>query len=568
MAPFASYLRSWRAVVAYMVIGLPACGPVSIGRALAPGDDVPGPFRIVSRTPAAFAVDVPSTTEIVVVFSREVRQTQLVSDHMHVSIPGRSVSGDFVVEGGTITFTPQSPIPIAAQVTVFVDSELFAATGESLGTSDSWTFRTGNGTWGEPTTVNTGGNLIAAFARSGGTAWAAGLLSAANPSTSTPFGPLTQYSFDQTASLDVGAVVLPDDWRLDEFGDAADANGFACATFDANGSHEIWAMTRRLGSIHWSAPIRIDDDGLGSGPHTGRQPRVVCDGRIAAVVWQGENLPGAKPIYCRVFDRLSELWGGVNAVYEGMELPDGYAVAANFDSVVVAWIRRGREIWNRRFRLGFGWNEPELVVDNAPRDVADISLALGQSTAFLVWTDRALSTDVGGVIVCNRFDVVTQVWSPRESVSLPGNCSNCLLQPHVEMIDGAYALVHWSAPETAIPPTTTIVVRRYDLALELWREQLELDGDEFHNARNLSVSFDNNKNATLVWDQRASLVAPTRQAFARRYLFGGSWSTAIELTPGLNAIGPRAASLPDGRTLVLAMTAPYPSVEYVQVILQ
>lgn len=136
------------------------------------------PFTVSSVTPAANAVNVSSTSNIVCYFNRTVNTSTVTSSSFFTN---PYVPGTFSFSGNVATFTPSSPLFYNTAYTVTVTQGVTDTSGLPLSAPYIWSFTTTTPPdWGSPTAISTGtmnnnvsyagdtyGNGLAAWQKSG-----------------------------------------------------------------------------------------------------------------------------------------------------------------------------------------------------------------------------------------------------------------------------------------------------------------------------------------------------------------------------------------------------------------
>ena len=113
------------------------------------------PIHLLSITPANGSSAVPVTTPVVVTFNEAINPLTVNSQSIEVQANGTTVAGNYVVNGATITFTPRTPLPGGATVSVRIDYD--AQVQDLVGNTAAYLYGTGTSTF---TTVGTADTTI------------------------------------------------------------------------------------------------------------------------------------------------------------------------------------------------------------------------------------------------------------------------------------------------------------------------------------------------------------------------------------------------------------------------
>jgi hypothetical protein len=254
----------------------------------AAGNGGAGTLQLVQTVPADMATEV--STDIVVAAELDAalnEATVTTSSFTLTRDGGADVEGSVAVNGPTASLTPARPLGLLSSYTATLTTAIESVSGETLDMTETWTFRTRDGQWGEPALIeisNAGdaaslqvakdpnGNAVAVWRQSDGTRnniWA--------------------NRFTPSAGWGAAELIETDDaGNAREPQVALDPNGNAVAVWrQSDGTHDnIWA-NRFTPSAGWGAAELIETDDTGDA----ERPRVALDpdGNAIAVRSQGDG---------------------------------------------------------------------------------------------------------------------------------------------------------------------------------------------------------------------------------------------------------------------------------------
>lgn len=105
-------------------LGIVACGGSSSSSSPA--------LALISATPPDGEVDVASGASFVLEFNQALRASSVTAESVQLAVSNVQVPAQMDVEGGRITITPASALPLGAEVQVFVHQDLRSQSGQPL----------------------------------------------------------------------------------------------------------------------------------------------------------------------------------------------------------------------------------------------------------------------------------------------------------------------------------------------------------------------------------------------------------------------------------------------------
>ncbi|NOZ53690.1 MAG: hypothetical protein GXP08_11205 [Gammaproteobacteria bacterium] len=337
-------------------------------------DDNTAP-KIISKAPAAGAIDVSIEPVVSVAFDEDILPTSIGSDAIDIISSTSSAGGaaDYDVQSSTLSFVPTGRLDFLKPYTVVVSSNISDISGQFL-ESTSWSFTTRDAAWGRAEKLKTD-NLI---------------IGGVQPKISmdrTGNGFVVWTQFDGTRDniwanrFDVKAKA----WGVAELVGTSDLKAFSPEiVLDFSGNRyvvwqqsngtgrELWANFFDVSASEWSGPRQIDAPKASSIFHR-LSLNILGQALISWEVFEGT--PPQKKNSASYFDLTSKTW---NTIRLNVPNSQGFisdpGVAANILSHnIVLWNEANlteNNYWAIYFDSGnSSWGEPKVIVDNNQNNV-------------------------------------------------------------------------------------------------------------------------------------------------------------------------------------------------------
>ncbi|MBT8454210.1 MAG: Ig-like domain-containing protein [Deltaproteobacteria bacterium] len=499
-----------------------------------------GTLQLVQTVPADMATDVPTDVVVTAELDSALNEATVTTSSFTLTRDGGAdVEGSVAVDGETASYTPSRPLGLLSSYTATLTTAIESISGATLETSETWTFSTEDGQWGEPVLIeisNAGGarfpqvaldptgNAVAVWEQSDGSRdniWAnrftpsAGWGVADRIETASAGGASRpQVAVDPTGN----AVAVWEQWdgarrniwanrftpssgwgvagliETDNAGTAARAQvavdplGNAVAVWEqSDGTRfNIWA-NRFTPSAGWGVAEPIETDDVGSAV----RPQVALDpnGNAVAVwsrdnVWANRFTPTAG---WGVAERIeTDNAGGASASQVALD-PNGNAVAVweQYDGTRT-------NIWANRFTPAAGWGVAERIETDNAKGAFSPQVALDPNgNAVAVWSQDD-GTRVN--IWANRFSP-TAGWGVAERIETDNaggaSASQVALDPN------GNAVAVWEQYDGT---RTNIWANRFSPTAG-WGVAERIETDDAGGAESAQVALDPNGNAVAVWEQ-------------------------------------------------------------------
>jgi hypothetical protein len=504
-------------------------GTAGLGEGGTAGDGGPGTLQLVQTVPAELADEVPTDIVVTAEFDSALNEATVTTSSFELRRDeGASVEGSVSVDGPMVSFTPSRPLGLLSSYTATVTTEIESVSGETLDTTESWTFRTRDGQWEEPVLIeisNAGvarrpqvaldpnGNAVAVWDQSDGTRiniW------------SNRFTPTTGWGVAELIEMDdAGSAFGPQV--------AVDPDGNAVAVwFQSDGTRRnIWS-NRFTPTAGWGAAelIEMDDAGDAQEPQVAVDP----DGNAVAVWYQFDGTRAN--IWSNRFTPVAG-WGAAEQIEtdEGDGFFPQVALDPNGNAIAVWFQSDGtrRNIWSNRFTPTAGWGAAELIEMDDAGDAVDPQVAVDpDGNAVAVWYQ---SDGTRTNIWSNRFTPAAG-WGAAEQIETDEGDG---FFPQVALDPNGNAIAVWRQNDGT---RANIWSNRFTPTAG-WgaAEQIETDeGDGFFP----QVALDPNGNAIAVWRQDDGTRA---NIWFNRFAPTAGWGAAelIETDNSDNASEPQVA---------------------------
>jgi Bacterial Ig-like domain len=482
---------------------------------------------VVSVTPEGSEAD--ANAPIAITFSEPMSQASF-SSSFSVRRGEAPIAGSVRVEGTTATFTSVPGLALLGEYSVSVTRDAKDLAGNPLVDGRRWTFRTRDGAWGAPSSLETSasglgprpriatndsGQVVAVWTRT---------KDARDDLWASIYTPARGWSApEQVEFNDIGTVSDPQV--------AVDVSGNAHVVWAQRDSSvfSIWA-TRYVAGSGWTTPRLLEEINTADA----LSPRLTVNASGAAValwqqregtllnLWSNRFVPGVG-------------WGTaerVRLLEAGLTEPQ---VALGADgSTIALWLQapEGRPDVFASIRAVDGtWSVPEAVESENQGPASAPMLAVDAAgNALVVWLQSDGSTSH---VWANRYVPGTGWGSSRRLDSQAGGAT----RPSLAVRPGGEALAVWSQQETS---GSHVWVSRYVPGTG-WDVASRVSVSDTGGSTLPSVAIDPSGNALAVWVQQHT--EGTGLA-SRRYLADGGWGTvtALKLSP---------AAVPESPSLVM-----------------
>lgn len=562
-----------RLVPVLLALLLAACGGGGGGGTPAPSaagaSEAPAPAPVVASdaTPPTLSAFLPSaptgvsrTADIGATFSEALLAESVTPANLHVTRGSAQVAGKLAYDAASrrVAFVPERPLDLLASYTVTAETGLKDVAGNGLASKESWTFRTGDGSWegvqrldledarsfSADTALDGAGNVAAVWVTSSGGSFriraavnvpGSGWSAAVTVSTSG-----SRFAFSPRLGFDSQANVLAVWKEMNE---------------DLSGYGSVWSA-RFLKGEGWQPAVRVD-------------PLVGINETMSLAVDAAGN---AWAVWTKPFDAtassLSDVWGarftpaggwqeptrigGDASIADGGSAGQPVVATDGAGNAYVLWTRFAGDtpVWFARYQTGSGW-QPAVAL-GAPR--------LGE-TAFGPRLAVSASGQVmalwNSLVFTEAPPIRTDVWwstlaAPEANWSTPALLENDNAgdaeQPEVVADSAGNFHAVWS--QFASSSKSRLLHRQYTLGAG-WSTTVAISSADGASDINGAAKLiaDGNGNLMVTWGLRTSGAGGPRDGtFARRYEAGGGWQPEVRIgaSPAAPAFGNSLAVAPDG----------------------
>jgi hypothetical protein len=459
------------------------------------GNDEPGvPLEVVSVSPEDGESGVATEdTSVAATFSQTLDAATLTSETFTVSVRGKAIDGELVVDGATATITPSAPLSLLSEYQVSLAGDITDEQGNGLSSPPyTWSFSTADGSWKDVQAIeldpnNARESQVAVDALGNGIAvWRAQNQSGAFDVWANRYDLETGWAEPVMLDVEEGSTYFPQI--------AMDSRGNAVAVWhqlESGALFEVWAATFSP-EDGWAEAYNVKPATEHS---TGFDTAVVAfdDTGHAIVAWtETDGITGSS---ARVWanrltwanrDSISAGWGNADTIDDELvrnrSKPRVQLDAAG--NAFVTWHQTentGSSVWSARFDIESGWGEA-AELDHDETWVYNEALASNRRG------EAVALTATGEQLRATRF-VPEQGWEEEPTpVGEPGEA----LGPGAAMDEQGNIIATWTAGGD-------LWASRY-VPGDGWGDPEKLDADGANGASPV-IAIDPNGNAIVVWTQ-------------------------------------------------------------------
>jgi hypothetical protein len=118
-----------------------------------------GIFQLVQTVPADLASQVSTDIVLTAEFDAALNEATVTTSSFQLRRDGDAdVEGSVAVAGQSASYTPSRPLGLLSSYTTTLTTAIESVSGETLDMSQTWTFSTRDGQWGEPVEISNAGN--------------------------------------------------------------------------------------------------------------------------------------------------------------------------------------------------------------------------------------------------------------------------------------------------------------------------------------------------------------------------------------------------------------------------
>lgn len=493
--------------------------PDTEGGATGPtGDSSPPNISFVS--PEENSTEVDRTAFISVTFDEGILSTSVTDDSIILTSSHGEITGSTSVDAlnNTVTFTPESQLPMLTNLRATTTTSITDLSGNALEANYDWSFTTADGNWRTASYIGNGkerafipqiaidsnGNALAVWAQKtdGIHSIYANRYNAEDHNWGTPI----------LIESRTGGAYAPQI--------AVDSQGNAIAVWEQHDgvTPSIYANRYTVSDNSWGEPVLIE-----SGNGAAYSPKVAFDSnRSAIAVWEQKD-NGSVSIYANHYNAAEGNWGTPTAIETGSG--NAYDPQMAFDSngnAIAVWfqIEGGVEsiYANYYCAAGGNWGAHTLLEDgsgaaSAPRVAFD-----HDGNAVAIWTQNDGSADS---IYVNHYSAASGNWGTQ---TLLETGSGAATGPQVAVDHDGNAIAIWTQDDGSVD---SIYVNHYSSLDGSWGAQTLLDTSD-GTAGSPQVAIDSNGNALAIWTQYNS--ASGNNIYGNRYIAtDGTWGTPARI---------------------------------------
>jgi hypothetical protein len=476
--------------------------------------------------PDADAIDIEPDTEVVITFSEPIEGTTVTKDNIQLLDGGVPIAGTLTHQGEKVTFTPDVPLALFAELEVAVLTGVTDDAGVSLLEAHSSRFRVRDGTWHTTNAVvgtvyqladvlpvtASGDALVAWTAWNGGGIYCPtsanwfnrGVAASAQPAVFTGEDIPDCRSVTAGANADgVGVVVWQEDFEYAQQFRAGEWGAPKQPVSKYGSSHLYTSAVAPDGSVSFFQHVSdgtdvwlTDSEGTWSPNRddisnaTGLSSvNVAFDAEgNGFAVWAARDASSRQHILVSRFTTTSGVWSAAKILRGSLAessavnyMRGAPAVAVDADGrALVLWTSRDGSPTNvlmaSRFIDEAQWSDP-LPLAGAT-SVIDLleppSLVFDGETFVAAWTERVASS---GTIRAARFNMEVDQFAASEARSAPRTALERM--PRLVADTHHHLLLVWAATH---PSGGQLVYSRYDALGASWSGPAEVSGGVVHDS--------------------------------------------------------------------------------------